>query len=123
MMGRQEVAQAPLFYSFNLESHIPANHLLRGIDRLLDLGELHEHLAPHYSSTGRPSIDPALLIRMLVVGYCLGIRSERRLCEEGQTQPSSATPEPGVPLVLPARSGRQGAGSLNVLEEPARPVS
>lgn len=82
MMGRQEVAQAPLFYSFNLDSHIPANHLLRGIDRFLDLSDLHAHLAPHYSNTGRPSIDPALLIRMLVVGYCFGIRSERQLCEE-----------------------------------------
>lgn len=82
MMGRQEVAQAPLFYSFNLDSHIPANHLLRGIDRFLDLSELHQHLAPHYSNTGRPSVDPALLIRMLVVGYCFGIRSERQLCEE-----------------------------------------
>lgn len=82
MMGRQEVAQAPLFYSFNLDAHIPANHLLRGIDHFLDLGELHQHLAPHYSNTGRPSIDPALLIRMLVVGYCFGIRSERQLCEE-----------------------------------------
>jgi transposase len=82
MMGRQEVAQAPLFYSFNLEAHIPASHLLRGIDRFLDLSELHGHLAPHYSNTGRPSIDPALLIRMLVVGYCFGIRSERQLCEE-----------------------------------------
>ena len=82
MMGRQEVEQAPLFYSFNLDAHIPANHLLRGIDRFLDLSELHAHLAAHYSNTGRPSIDPALLIRMLVVGYCFGIRSERQLCEE-----------------------------------------
>ena len=82
MMGRQEVAQAPLFYSFDLDAHIPSNHLLRGIDRFLDLGDLHAHLASHYSNTGRPSIDPALLIRMLVVGYCFGIRSERQLCEE-----------------------------------------
>ncbi|KFL36058.1 IS1182 family transposase [Arenimonas donghaensis] len=82
MMGRQEIGQAPLFYAFNLEDHVPANHMLRGIDRFLDLGELHQHLAPHYSHTGRPSIDPALLIRMLIVGYCFGIRSERRLCEE-----------------------------------------
>ena len=82
MMGRQEVGQAPLFYSFNLEDHVPATHLLRGIDRFLDLSELHQHLAPHYSHTGRPSIDPVLIIRMLVVGYCFGIRSERRLCEE-----------------------------------------
>jgi transposase len=82
MMGRQDVGQAPLFYAFNLEDHVPANHLLRGIDQFLDLSELHRHLAPHYSHTGRPSIDPALLIRMLIVGYCFGIRSERRLCEE-----------------------------------------
>ena len=82
MMGRQDVGQAPLFYSFNLEDHVSANHLLRGIDQFLDLSELHQHLAPHYSHTGRPSIDPALLIRMLIVGYSLGIRSERRLCEE-----------------------------------------
>ena len=82
MMGRQEAGQAPLFYAFNLDEHVPANHLLRGIDQFLDLGELHRHLAPHYSHTGRPSVDPALLIRMLIVGYCFGIRSERRLCEE-----------------------------------------
>ena len=82
MMGRQEVGQVPLFYAFNLEDHVPANHLLRRIDQFLDLGELHRHLAPHYSHTGRPSVDPALLIRMLIVGYCFGIRSERRLCEE-----------------------------------------
>jgi transposase len=82
MMGRQDVGQAPLFYAFNLEDHVPATHLLRGIDQFLDLSELHAHLAPHYSHTGRPSIDPALIIRMLIVGYCFGIRSERRLCEE-----------------------------------------
>ena len=82
MMGRQQATQAPLFYAFNLDDHVPAHHLLRGIDQFLDLSELHAHLAPHYSSTGRPSIDPALIIRMLIVGYCFGIRSERRLCEE-----------------------------------------
>ncbi len=82
MMGRQQAAQAPLFYAFNLDDHVPANHLLRGIDEFLDLSELHAYLAPHYSSMGRPSIDPALMIRMLIVGYCFGIRSERRLCEE-----------------------------------------
>ena len=82
MMGRQGGNQEPLFYSFSLEDHVPADHLLRGIDHFLDLRELHQHLAPHYSNTGRPSIDPALMIRMLVIGYCFGIRSERRLCEE-----------------------------------------
>ncbi len=82
MMGRQQAAQVPLFYTFNLDDHVPTNHLLRGIDQFLDLSELHQHLAPHYNHTGQPSIDLGLIIRMLVVGYCLGIRSERRLCEE-----------------------------------------
>ena len=82
MMGRQGGDQAPLFYAFNLDQHIPSDHLLRNIDRFLDLSDIHQHLAPYYSEVGRPSIDPALMIRMLMVGYCVGIRSERRLCEE-----------------------------------------
>ena len=82
MMGQQPGGQKKLFYSFNLDDHVPGDHLLRGIDQFLDLSELHRHLAPFYSHTGRPSIDPQLLIRMLIVGYCFGIRSERRLCEE-----------------------------------------
>lgn len=84
MMGHQASGQERLFYSFNLEDLIPPTHLLRAIDRCLDLSELHRHLAEHYSHTGRPSIDPELMIRMLIVGYCYGIRSERRLCEEVQ---------------------------------------
>jgi transposase len=82
MMGQQAGAQDELFYSFNLDAHVPADHLLRGIDRFLDLGELRRHLASFYSHTGRPSIDPELMMRMLVIGYCFGIRSERRLCDE-----------------------------------------
>src|SRR4051794_40576298 len=82
MMGPRQVDQAPLFYEFSLERHVPAAHLLRAIDRFVDLSDVRSHLAPFYSSTGRPSIDPELLIRMLLVGYCFGIRSERRLCEE-----------------------------------------
>lgn len=82
MMGHNRNDQDRLFYSFNLDEHIPQNHLLRGIDRCLDLSELRQHLADYYSHTGRPSIDPELMIRMLIVGYCYGIRSERRLCEE-----------------------------------------
>jgi len=82
MMGRQASGQDRLFYSFNLKDHIPQNYLLRGIDRFLDFAGLREHLAEHYSQIGRPSIDPELMLRMLVVGYCYGIRSERRLCEE-----------------------------------------
>ena len=82
MMGQQVGEQKQLFYSFNLDHHVPSDHLLRGIDQFLDLSELRAHLVSFYSLTGRPSIDPQLLIRMLIVGYCFGIRSERRLCEE-----------------------------------------
>ena len=82
MMGERRVDQAALFYTFSLEDHVPASHLLRSIDRFVQLEDLRAHLAPFYSAMGRPSIDPELLIRMLLVGYCFGIRSERRLCEE-----------------------------------------
>lgn len=81
-MGEQVVMQEELFYGFSLERHVPADHLLRAIDRFVDLSAIRRHLAPFYSPIGRPSIDPELLIRMLIVGYCFGIRSERRLCEE-----------------------------------------
>jgi len=82
MMGPKQEAQAALFYEFSLEDHVPQDHLLWSIDRFVDLSSIREHLAEFYSHTGRPSIDPELLIRMLLVGYCFGIRSERRLCEE-----------------------------------------
>lgn len=82
MMGPRQEAQAALFYEFSLEEHVPQDHLLRSIDRFVDLSVIRAHLADFYSHTGRPSIDPELLIRMLLVGYCFGIRSERRLCEE-----------------------------------------
>jgi transposase len=81
-MGVRTVVQEALFYEFNLERHLPADHLLRSIDRFVDLSGIRAHLRPFYSEIGRPSIDPELLIRMLLVGYCFGIRSERRLCEE-----------------------------------------
>src|SRR6204780_2443449 len=82
MMGHQLVEQAALFYEFSLERHVPTNHMLRSIDRFVDLGELRRELSAFYSPIGRPSIAPELMIRMLLVGYCCGIRSERRLCEE-----------------------------------------
>jgi len=82
MMGEKSGAQGQLFYQFNLDDLIPAEHMLRKIDAVLDLSDLRTQLAPHYSHTGRPSIDPELMIRMLLIGYCYGIRSERRLCEE-----------------------------------------
>jgi transposase len=74
MMGPRQIDQAALFYEFSLERHVPATHLLRSIDRFVDLSDVRSHLAPFYSSTGRPSIDPELLVRMLLVGYCYGIR-------------------------------------------------
>jgi transposase len=82
MMGERRVDQAALFYEFSLDRHVPSDHLLRSIDRFVDLEDLRAGLASFYSPIGRPSIDPELLIRMLLVGYCFGIRSERRLCEE-----------------------------------------
>ena len=82
MMGERQTDQPQLFYAFSLERHVPQDHLLRSIDRFVDLSSLREHLRPYYSSTGRPSVDPELMIRMLLIGYCYGIRSERRLCEE-----------------------------------------
>jgi transposase len=82
MMGERRIQQEALFYEFSLERHVPETHLLRHIDRFVELDGLRRELAPFYSELGRPSIDPELLIRMLIVGYCFGIRSERRLCEE-----------------------------------------
>jgi transposase len=84
MMGRQTGDQSQLFYLFNLERRIPAGHLLRRINPIVTgvLADLRENLAPFYSDIGRPSIDPELMIRMLIVGYCYGVRFERRLCEE-----------------------------------------
>ncbi len=82
MMGERRIDQSALFYEFSLERHVPQDHLLRAIDRFVDLDGVRAHLGSFYSPIGRPSIDPELMIRMLLVGYCLGIRSERRLCEE-----------------------------------------
>src|SRR5215212_9927970 len=82
MMGPRQVEQGALFYNFSLEDHVPADHLLRSVDRFIDLVGLRRELAPFYSETGRPSVDPELIIRMLLLGYCFGIRSERRLCDE-----------------------------------------
>src|SRR5262245_51228376 len=82
MMGERQVHQDALLYEFSLERHVPERHLLRLIDRFVELDRLRRELAPFYSAIGRPSVDPELMIRMLIVGYCFGIRSERLLCEE-----------------------------------------
>src|SRR5512140_934095 len=82
MMGRGSQDQGQLFYSFNLEEVVPADHLVRAISRVLDLAWVRAELAPHYSPIGRPSVDPVLMIRMLIIGYVFAIRSERALCRE-----------------------------------------
>ncbi len=82
MMGQLPPGQNALFYEFSIDDHVPQDHLLRALDQFLDFGELRTYLLPYYSAIGRPSIDPELMIRMLLIGYCYGIRSERRLCEE-----------------------------------------
>ena len=84
MMGRRDDGQDQFVYSFDLDKVVPPDHLVRQIDAVLDLSWVHKELAPYYSHTGRPSIDPVLMIRMLIVGYVFAIRSERRLCSEVQ---------------------------------------
>jgi transposase len=84
MLGRQSGDQASLFYEFRLDERVPKNHLLRRINVFVTpaLGDMHERLQPYYSEIGRPSVDPELMIRMLIVGYCFGLRSERKLTQE-----------------------------------------
>ena len=80
-MGPRQEAQSEQFYEFSIERHVPQDHLLRSVDRFVYLSRIRQHLAPFYSSTGRPSIAPELMLRMLLVGYIMSIRSERRVCE------------------------------------------
>src|SRR5216117_1726785 len=82
MIGRQGDGQGQFFYAFDLDKAVPPDHLVRQIDGILDLSWVHKELAPYYSHTGRPSIDPVLMIRMLIIGYVFAIRSERMLCRE-----------------------------------------
>lgn len=84
MMGRLKHEQEQLFYSFSLDEAVPDDHSVRAIAAVLDLSWVHGELAAYYSPLGRPSIDPALMIRMLIVGYVFAIRSERALCREVQ---------------------------------------
>ena len=111
MMGMQ-TAPAQLFYDFCLDDHVPDDHLLRRIDRFLDLEKVRTELKPFYSNIGRPSIDPELMMRMLIVGYCMGIRSERRLCEEVHLNLAYR-------WFCRPRARRQGAGPLDLLAQPA----
>ena len=86
MMGRLSHDQGQLFYSFCLADAVPDDHPVRGIAAVVDLTWVHAKLAPHYSRIGRPSIDPVLMIRMLIIGYVFAIRSERALCREVQVK-------------------------------------
>src|SRR5262245_21460868 len=118
MMGRQSGDQSQLFYAFNLEERIPDRHLLRRINPIVAgvLGKLREKLKPFYSEIGRPSIDPELMLRMLIVGYCYGRPLRAQVVRGGRASP-------GLSLVLPPRSGRQGARSLDLLGQSPRPLS
>jgi transposase len=88
MMGQLNHGQGEFFYSFRLDEAVPDDHLVRAIAAVLDLSWVHSELAPFYPKIGRPSIDPVLMIRMLVVGYVFAIRSERALCREVQVNPA-----------------------------------
>ena len=92
MMGRLEAGQERLFYHFRLEDQVPANHLLRKLEALLDLDMVRKQLEPFYSEIGRPSVDPELMIRMLLIGYCYSIRSERDcVTRSGSTSPTGGS--------------------------------
>ena len=82
MMGRRNEHQGQLFYEFRLDEVVPDDHLVRQIQGLLDLSWVYAELSPYYSEIGRPSIDPVLMIRMLIIGYVFAIRSERQICRE-----------------------------------------
>src|SRR5271154_3405817 len=100
MMGQQPRTES-LFYYFRLEDQIPEDHLLRLMDRYVDFSFVRERLKGFYSSTGRPSIDPEVLLRLLLVGYLYGITSDRH-------DFSGAS----VHLALLNRQGRRGAPAL-----------
>jgi transposase len=86
MTGRLNYDQGQLFYSFCLEEAVPDDHLVREIAAVLELSWVHAQLAPYYPKMGRPSIDPALMIRMLIIGYVFAIRSERALCHDARAR-------------------------------------
>src|SRR5258708_37649825 len=116
MLGDRLTMQESLFYQFRLDDHVPADHMLRAIDKFVDLDGLRGHLMPFYSTTGRPSIDPELMIRMLIVGYCFGIRSERRLCEDVHLNLACR-------WVCPLGLGRTGPGHTDFSHDPPCAVS
>lgn len=114
MMGERRVMQEALFYGFSLERRVPDNHMLRKVDCFVDLSNLRAHLGPYYSNVGRPSVDPDLMMRMLIVGYrfrhSLGAAAMRR-----------GPPQSGLSLVLSLGARRRGSRSIDVFQEPPRP--
>jgi transposase len=110
MMGRLNHDQGQLFYSFCLDEVVPSDHRVRDIAAVLDLSWVHGELAPYYSNLGRPSIDPVLMIRMLILGYVFAIRSERLLCREVQVNR-----KPSVSAAGASGSGRACARGARVL--------
>src|SRR5271156_5645435 len=114
MMGERRVMQEALFYGFSLERHVPDNHPLRKIDRFVDLSEVRTHLEPYYSETGRPSIDPELMMRMLIVGYCFWHSLGASAVQRGP-------PQFGVSLVLSVGARRRRSRSFDLFQEPPRP--
>lgn len=116
MMGSQQEAQGALFYEFSLEAHVPPDHMLRSVDQFVDLVGIRQHLTPFYSSTGRPSVDPELMIRMLLVGYSSAWCCHWSEAHAGRypvrTPPlRRGASQPRLPLVLPPGSDRPGTGS------------
>ena len=112
-MGVQE-APAQLFYDFDMEAHVPADHMLRAIDRFLDFVTIREQLKPYYSHLGRPSIDSELIVRMLVVGYVLGIRSERRLAAKADFNPKAQRKRKKVEMLFAHLKRILGLGRLRL---------
>lgn len=116
MMGRRTADQRQLFYQFNLDERVPAGHLVRRIDVFVvrALADLHRGLAVYHGHAGRPSIDPELMIRTLIVGYCYGIRSERRLREYLDALDEAGPPDP-------VRKGSRRSSPLPIRPRPGRP--
>jgi transposase len=118
MMGRRERRQGQFFYSFDLDKAVPSDHLVRQIDGVLDLDWVHKELAPYYSHTGRPSIDPVLMIRMLIVGYVFALRSERRLCSKVRVNLAYRWFCNTIPRIA-TNSGRSRSAASSQLSTPA----
>src|SRR3989441_7531568 len=130
MMGRLNHDQGQLFYSFSLEEVVPDDHLVRKIAAVLDLSWVRAELAPHYPNSGRPSIDPELIIRLLIIGYVFAIRSERALCRDVQVNlayrwfcglsrtKSQITRRFHVPVMSGSATAICSGGCLSVLLKP-----